>query len=789
MNLNISYNWLKEYVKTDLSAKDFAAQISLSGPSVDRVTEIRPNFEQVVVGEIIEINNHPDADKLKLCKVNIGKEILDIVCGAPNIAVGQKVPVVLVGGRVGNIKVTQAKIRGVDSYGMMCSQRELGLAEDHSGIYILPSYTKVGLALEKVMPIEDEIFDFEVTSNRPDAMSIVGLAREASAILDKKLLYQEPKPNLTPKEETKLTISVKESKLCPRYQAVVMTGVKVDDSPLWMQQRLLASGLRPINNLVDITNYILLEFGQPMHVFDYELLAGQEINVRLAKKGETILALDGKNYELTNDDLVIADNKNPVAVAGVMGGELSAATKNTKTIILESANFDPVNIRRTARLLNLHSDSSNLFEKGLSPQNTYPALMRAVELVTELANGSVASQVFDEKNFKDKELNIELDIKQVNKILGIELSDKEIKNILNRLGFEINDAKKMSVVVPWWRGLDVEGQHDLIEEIARIYGYHKLPINLPAKQIPVAYQEKNTFVFEDKIKNILWGLGQTEVYTYSFISEKQIKDCGLNPEEHIKITNPLNLDFEYLRTSLIPGLLQVVADNENNYKTISVFELSRIFIKQDKNDLPQEEASLAIILAVDDEFNVAFSNLKGMIQVLMNRINCSDLNFNEVKNIQPYWQTGKILEIKIKDEQVGVLGVINQDTLHLNGIKKSSVLAVELSVEKLLNNSQVGPTYHPLPKFPAIELDISMEIKKDVYYRDVVESIISINPLIKSVEFLSEYRGQGVGDSNKALAVRVVYRHEEKTLELGEIQKIHNKVVEKLKKEYNVIIR
>ncbi|MFA4871550.1 MAG: phenylalanine--tRNA ligase subunit beta [Patescibacteria group bacterium] len=786
MNLNISYNWLKEYLATKKSAHEFAKEISLCGPSVDFITEKKVNFEKVVVGQILELERHPDANKLNVCKVNIGKEILTIICGAPNIKIGQKVPVVLVGGKVGDIQVTKAKIRGRESFGMMCSQKELGISDEHAGIYILPDYVEIGLPLEKIIPLQDYIFDLEITSNRPDAMSIIGVAREASAIMAEKFLYKEPTPNLKIYKNVKLSVSIKEPSHCPRYQAVVMTDIKVDSSPLWVQQRLLSAGLRPINNLVDITNYILLEFGQPIHVFDYEKLQGREIIVRLAKKGEKILALDGKIYELNPENLVIADSKNPVAVAGVMGGESSAAHSETKIIVFEAANFDPVSVRKTARVLNLHSDSSNLFEKDLSPEGTYPALLRAIELTGELAGGKLASKIFDVKNYKEKKREIKLAVENVNKILGIELKKDKVKSILEGLGFKVSEsAKIMAVSVPWWRDKDIEGEHDLIEEVARIYGYHKLPSHLPAGEIPINYSAGKEFLIEDKTKDILAGLGFAENYNYSFISEKLIKNCLLNINDHIKISNPLNLDFEYMRTTLIAGILQAVEENESNFEKIKIFELSGVYIKKE-NDLPDETMNLCLVLAGSNK-EEAYFELKGALIGLFKRLNIADYDFKAVEG-GGYWQKNQVLEIKAGGNSVGKIGSINQEILYLFGLKKS-VAAAEIDFAKLMAAIKTSPTYTPLPKFPGLDLDLSMEIDQSVPYADIVSSVKELDPLIKDILFLSQYRGEKVADGKKAVAIRVVYLDENKTLKLEEAQSIHHRVVEELKKRYNIKVR
>lgn len=793
MNLNISYNWLKEHVATKKSAVEFAKQLSLSGPTVDFIHQRQPQFSRVVVGEILAIEKHPNADKLSVCQVSVGdKEPLEIVCGAPNIKPGQKVPVVLVGGKVGELEVKEVKLRGVDSFGMLCSQRELGLGEDHSGIYILPDYLKVGLPFEKIMPIKDDIFDIEVTSNRPDAMSVIGLAREAAAIMGEKFLYSEPKPNLKitsvkTGHSPSLQVAVKEPKLCPRYQAIVMTGVKVEDSPLWLQQRLLSAGLRPINNLVDITNYILLEFGQPMHVFDYDKLAGREIVVRNAKKGEKILALDGKTYEVGFANLVIADHKAPVAIAGVMGGELSAVSIDTKTIVLESANFDPVSIRKTARVLNLHSDSSNLFEKGLSPEGTSSALLRAVELVAELANGNVASKIFDEKSYKFKAKELKLSPDNIRRILGIDIKPVQIKSILRDLGFSIGGEKQLKVMVPYWRDRDIEGEHDLIEEVARIYGYHNLPAALPSGQIPADLVDRQTFGLEDKVRDILVGLGFSENYNYSFISEKLIKNCGLDPNDHLKIANPLNVDFEYMRASLVPGILQSVAENENNFKEINIFELSQVYENRADN-LPNEKLKLCLALSGKEAADL-FSAAKGAAAALLEKLYLKDFHLEPVKTEIKLWQKGAYWQIIAgAGNNLGQIGLVSRDGLQLMGIKAETVL-IEMDFNSLALAVPSGPSYQPLPKFPAIELDLSMEIGDKILYGEVVDIVKAVSPLIVEVLFLSVFRGQDIPEGSKALAVRIIYRDSDKTLELAEAQKVHERVVARLKKEYNVRVR
>jgi len=789
MNLNISYNWLKEYVKLTDKAHDFAKKISLSGPAVDRLTDFAGLLNGVVVGKIIEIQKHPNADKLFVGKIDIGSRIIQLVFGTMAVVeVGQQLPVavaptILPTGQ----KIEKSTFRGVNSEGMLCLNSELGISNEDK-IFFIDEKIKPGTPLIKALKyLNDQIFDMEVTSNRPDAMCIVGIAREAAAIFAANFLYKDPKPNLTVLgEKKKLTVTIKEPKLCPRYEAAVMTDVKVEASPLWMQQRLLSAGLRPINNLVDITNYILLEFGQPMHVFDYNKLAGNEIIVRLAQKGEKILALDGKEYELDENVLVVADGKNPCAVGGIMGGELSGATTATKSIVLEVGNWDPVNIRRTARNLNLHSDASNLYEKGLHPEGTRPALLRAIELVKELAGGKMANEIIDENNSKFKAKTVKLNSDNVTRILGVEIKAEKIKTILESLGFAVSGKAKaaLEVTVPWWRDHDIEGEHDLIEEVARIYGYQNLPTQLMSGELPVDFCGGNEFRQEDKVKDILAGFGLTEIFSYSFISEKIIKDAGLDSVDAVKIANPLSLDFEYMRTSLIPGLLQIISENAGFHNQIKIFDLSKIYLKYE-GDLPRETMALAIA-CVSASADEALSDLRGIWEGLSIKLGLN-YEFSNFKKKELFWSDNS-LALKGK-EIIGGIGLISKGIALKFGIKKS-VAVIYVDFNGLISIARLAPAYNPICKYPGIELDISMEINEAVSFGQVKDIAAKIDrEMIKDISYLSVFKGQGIASGKKALAIRITYRHDDKTLALPEAQVVHNKVVDALKKEYNINIR
>lgn len=787
MDLKVSYNWLKTYVGTKLAPADLARELALHGPSVERTNVITPAFDQVIVGEIIAIEPHPSADRLQVTKVNIGKkENLTIVCGAPNIAVGQKVPVVMIGGRVGETEIKATAIRGVDSQGMLCSAKELGLSDDHAGIFVLPSYSAVGTPLEKIMPISDTIFEVEVTGNRTDLMGMVGLAREAAAITGDKYLYKPATPRIKIKEKKNFSVSIADKTACRRYQGIVLTGVKVESSPLWLQARLINAGLRPINNVVDITNYILLEFGQPMHVFDYDKLSGNKIIVRPATKGETLLALDGKSYALDESMLVIADAKSPVAIAGIMGGELTSATEATTTIALECANFDPLTIRRTARALNLHSDSSQLFEKNIHPANIDEAMARAIELVMEITGASVASEIIDQGQRKEAEATIILHPERVAHLIGQEISTAQITIYLTSLGFTVaKKGKTLSVKVPWYRAYDVILEHDLIEEVARLAGYHNIIGQLPNNTIPAPSEQRTIFYWENVIRDTLAAAGLTETYSYSLISEKMITNAGLAPTDHLPVANPLSIDFAYLRRSLAPSLLAIVADNQHYVDQVRIFELANIYPPR-PNDLPAEQSRL-MLAVTDRDGEIAFRQARGIIDALFARLHLTNITVTPATDAESWWQSGGVATITIGNDTVGTIGLVSKKTNANFGIDQM-VAMVDLDTSILIKNATVDPTYQPIPRFPAITLDLSIIVDEAISYDAIRNTAAAVDPLIESVDFVSLYRGKPIKEGRKNITLRVTYRHNERTLELTEAQTIHDQIAKQLQKEYNVDI-
>ena len=665
----------------------------------------------------------------------------------------------------------------------------------------------------------DYIFDTEITTNRPDVLSMIGFAREVSAITEGKLLkechseLQQCHPELvsgsirfrnkfgmTKKNQnrkTDLQVQIQDKKNCPRYMAIVLDNIKVENSPLWIQKRLVSYGVRPINNIVDITNFVMLECGQPMHAFDYDKISGKKIIIRKAKKGEKIISLDDDEYNLDENMLVIADGKEPIAIAGIKGGKKTEIDLKTKTIILEAANFNEVSIRKTARALNLYSESSTRFEKGLSDQLPLPAMARAVELAQNLAKANIASSLIDQKIKKYQPKKIKLNKKNVETFLGIKISEQKIIKILESLGFEI---KKFVVTVPFWRDKDVEKEVDLIEEIARIYGYHKLLTELPIGKMP--QKEKNwNFFWEDKIKEILSGAGMTEIYSYSFISEKLLKKCGLDSKKCLKLLNPLNADLEYMRPSLIPSLLQIIFQNQKIKEEFKVFELANVYLPKKSGALPDEKLNLCGAV-VQKESEKLFYQTKGIIELLFKKIGI-DARIIEYKTKTGSWQDNqdrvlsnsniwspeKTAEMFIKKESVGIIGEINPEILKKFDINLK-VAMFDFDFPKLIKYATTNRAYQPIIKFPPIKLDLAIVLDKKILWNDIQKLIYKNGEnFVKEVELFDIYEGRGVPKGKKSLAFHIIYQSADRTLEDKEINEIQEKIINALEKNFKAEVR
>lgn len=795
MNILASYNWIKEYLKTDATPEEFAREMSLKSMSVESIDYLKERFENMVIGEVKNLKAHPDADRLKIAITNIGEREVEIVCGGQNLCSGMKVAVALPGSKVrwhgeGDwVELQVTKVRGVESYGMICAPSELGFDKVACGAHDIWDLTNVtqapaGTLFVEAMDLDDVIFDIEVTSNRVDSMSVVGLAREGGVVAGGEFVFTEPS-EVDPGSGKELMVKVDDGDLCPRYMAVVIDGVKVGPSPLWLQNKLLLAGHRPINNIVDITNYILHEYGQPLHAFDYDKLDGHAIVVRRARTGETLEALDENTYELTENQLVIADVSNPVAVAGVMGGEPTGTKDNTTTIVFEAATFDPVSVRRTSRALNLYSDSQLLFEKGLSAQSPERALRHAVELTLEVAGGHVASPVYDVRSQNYTPLQFPWRSQKTRDVMGVDLSDEEMISILTHLGFEVQGVDgEYTVTVPFWRDHDIEEEIDFTEEIARVYGYHNIPITLPNQEPPTIYEDAQ-LIWESRTKNVLSSHGYTEFCGYSFVSTNDLERYDFDPIDAVALYNPLSSELTHMRTSLMPSVLKDIQANQGETSDGQIFELQRVYLKQE-NDLPKEETRL-----VFGEFGVrdvgeSFLQQKGMLMLWAKSVGL-DLRIERLTD-DVYWHPTRSAAILHKGKRVGTMGQVAVQYQDAFKIERPVVL-VEIDFQALVANMAVKRAYEPIPEFPAIVRDVAVEVDAQLEYEAIRSKLITMDPLLRSVDLKEVYQGDKIDTGKKSITLSLAIRSDERTLSSEEADGVVEKVGKVLTAEFDGIIR
>ncbi len=799
----VSINWLKDYIDFDLSPEELADKLNLTGTAVESVKHLGQDLGNVWVGIILDIKPHPNADKLSLATVRIDRpETLEIVCGAKNIKVGDKVPVATVGAHLPNgMDIKPAKIRGVTSYGMLCSRAELRMGADHSGIYILPDDVEVGVPLAQALSLDDTIIELEITPNRPDCLSMLGIAREVGAIEDRKL--HKPSVDLTEcfeKTSNVASIKIIDPDLCPRYSARIIRKVKIGPSPTWMQQRLEKAGMRPINNIVDITNYVMLETGQPLHAFDFNTLHGGKIVVRRARNGEHLETLDGVVRELDESMLVIADADRPVALAGIMGGEDTEVSDKTADILLESAYFEPSSIMRTSRSLGLLSEASTRFEKGTDPNGTIYAADRAAAFMAEFADGSVDKGVIDvyPKVIEPKKVPLRAD--RVNAILGTDLSLDGIVNILNRLELTaevISNTTEMWVLTPTFRP-DLEREIDLIEEIARIYGYNNIKSTLPKsgdKQGGLNLRQK----LAESVKDRLVGAGLSEVLTYSFMDPNDVDKLQVPQGDplcwFVRLLNPLSEDLSVLRTTLLANLIKVLKYNVNREQyDVQIFEVGHTFWHESGKDMPDEETMLGIAMTgawksdkwYDKARSIDFFDLKGAVESVLDELSIANWSVRQFTH--PALHPGRSAELLIDDESIGYFGELHPNVQSDFDIPRTYV--AELSFNRLIDNAKMQKEFSEIPKYPSIILDIAVLVD-DPISNDQVLGVIEAagKPLLKSARLFDLYRGKGVPEGKKSMAYSMVFRTPDRTLTDEEAFNAREKVVGRLGKELGAEIR
>ncbi len=780
--MQLSYNWLKQFIPLRIKPEKLAEILNLHVASVEKIVKLEESLDKVLVGKIIEIKPHPRADRLQIAiiKTAVNKKIaiFQVVCGGPNIKIGQKVPLALPGAKLSNnLILKSSRIRGIKSEAMLCAEDELGIGDDHDGIYILKDQTKLGQPITKVLGLNDVILEIENKSitHRPDLFSHLGFAREIGALTKNNLKFKIPNLKFKISKPKKLEIKVDNNKLCPRYMGVVMDNIKVGPSPKWMRSLLQGVGIRPINNIVDITNYVMMELGQPLHAFDAETLMVNNqrliIKVRSAKKNEKLLALDGEEYKLNKDDLVIADAQKPIALAGVMGGELSSISDTTNTIIIESANFNPVSVRKTSRRLGLRTDSALRFEKGLPVSFTELGLARAIELIKKLAGGKISSQVVD---FKSKQtinqlrqaIRINFDFTQARRFIGLDLTDREMIAILKSLGCQIKKVgQKVMVTIPNYR-LDLNLFEDLIEEIIRIYGSDKInPQPILGKLEPVLPRAE--FVLENKLKNILTGAGFDEVYNYSFYG-KELKENSLNQSKHLSLANPLNPEQQYLRTSLIPGLLKNTEKNVPYFPEFKIFEIGQVF-------LPEETKKIAGLIFSQDK-DIYFL-VKGVVELIFNLVGLDQ------KKIR--YQVGNLNMTNI---------LLDKNVFGLFGLKEKGIGVFEIDFASLLKFAQKVKIYSKISTYPTIKRDLAFLIDKNISWYKIWQTLDQIKSLNKDVtinikkEPLDVFEDKKFGQQRN-IAFSVIYQSFKRTLKSEEIKKDENQIIDILEKKFKAQLR
>ena len=802
--MDLSMRWLADYVDCGCDIKEFCAKMTMSGSKVESYEQEGDYLSNVVVGKILSIVDHPDSDHMVICQVDVGEDKpVQIVTGASNVNEGDFVPVakhkstVLHDGKP--VKITKGKLRGVASNGMLCSLGELGLAVNdfpyaiEDGIFILGDDCDktVGMDLKKAIGFDDTKVEFEITSNRPDCMSVLGLAREASAT------FNVPKNIKTPEFKgideninDMLSVKVENTKLCPRYMAGIVKNVRTKPSPRWLRERLRASGVRPINNFVDITNFVMLEYGHPMHAFDLRYVEGNSINVRNAKAGEKITTLDGIERELSEEMLVIADAEKPVAVAGVMGGEYSGIMEDTTTVVFESACFDGASVRTTAKKLGMRTEASSRYEKGLNPNNCYDALMRAFQLVEELDAGDVVKTFIDCDNGSKEHSSVEFDPQWINNFLGTDIPEEDMVKYLTDLEFEIKDGK---VYAPYYR-IDIECKADVAEEVARIYGYDNIPSTLVAGVAEAKKTPKQKF--ESAVVSSMLAMGINQISTFSFVSPKYFDKINLPADSKLRnpvvITNPLGEDTSVMRTTIIPSICEVLARNYN-YRNAecAIFELANEYIPVEGEVLPNEPHRLGMGMYGDND--VDFYDIKGIVEGLMDRLGAIDVEFerpeeNTIFDEVSAFHPGRVAVVKVSGEEVGIFGELHPDVLENYSIGKRAYVG-KINITELMEKCEPQKTYKPLPKFPATTRDLSLICDDSIPVAKIEKAIkTAVGNILEKITLFDVYKGQQIEEGKKSVSYSISMRSHDGTLTDEQADKAMDKALKSLK-EIDVLLR
>lgn len=790
--MKISYNWLKDYLNLTIDPHRLADLLSLSGLEVEEIIEKRLDYPGVVVGQVISVKKHPKADKLSLCEVNTGDKIYPIICGASNVAKGQTVPVALIGTQLPNgLKIKKTKIRGVYSEGMICSEAELGLTDESEGIWILSDNLPLGKSLSEALNFKsDHIFDIAVTPNRPDCLSHIGVAREVAALTNKKL----KKPTVAIKEVKESTASQIKIRIdapqgCPRYSARVIKNIVVKESPRWLVDRLEAVGLRPINNIVDVTNYVLMETGHPLHAFDLDFINGSEIIIRESREGEKFVTLDDQERILKQGTVLICDAKGPVAIGGIMGGLNSEVNYNTKHVLLESAYFNPEKIQISSRYLGLTTEASQRFERGADPNGNIFALNRATQLIQEVAGGKILSGIIDVYPNRIKPFKANLEIKKINNLLGTHYTYSQVKKILESIELKVD---KDSVYIPTFRP-DLRHSADFAEEIARLHSLDNIEASTSVT-IDYNFQLNEQDMFIDRLKDILTGMGLQEIITGSMVNIELWNK--LTGKEIYPILNPISKDMDGLRNSLVPSMAQTIQYNLNRQtKNLKLFEINRIFLLPNKlNELPGEDIRLVVGLCGKREYEQWYStnqysdffDVKGILEALNHKISLDNWQFISYSD---FTLESDGLGLQCGNKIIGFLGKLSKKIAsHLE--IDDEVYILEISVTELFKHFRREKKFTPIPRFPSVERDLALIVDDQLESGKILDLIKNKGgKLLSSVQLFDIYKGKQIPDLKKSLAFRLVFQSHEKTLKEDEVNHLLKVILQAAEKTYQAKLR
>lgn len=820
----VPIEWLKDYIDLDVTTEEFCDRMIMSGSNLETCEHFCEEMENVVVGKIEKIEKHPDADKLVVCMLNVGKEEpVQIVTGAPNVFEGALVPVALHKSRIpgplhgqpkqeGGVKITKGKLRGVESFGMLCSAEELGFEDKvvpvahKDGIWILEGDYELGQDFAEALGLKQAVVDFEITPNRPDCLAMVGMAREASATFQKPFAYPDTDiKDENGKGETKdyVSVDIKNPESCKRYVARIVTDVKVEQSPWWLQKRLIYAGMRPINNIVDITNFVMLEYGQPIHAFDINQVKGGRIIVENAAEGEKFVTLDNNERTLTKDMLLIKDEERGIAIAGVMGGLNSEIEEDTTTIIVESANFSGDSVRATSKKLGLRTEASSRFEKGIDPNLCEAAADRVCRLIELIGAGKVCRGSVDNYPNPETAKTIDIRVDRINHVLGIDITREDMVSMLESLEIKVEGSGNVMTVTPPTVRQDLLEEEDYIEEVARLYGYDKLPVTLPKGNCEAGISDERAL--RDLTRNSLCGMGLNEIQTYSFVSPKGVDNVRIDEDSweraFVKLINPLGEENSVMRTILTPNMMEVLARNySRNIDKVKAFEIGNTFMANmlNEEELPDEQYSLCIGMYGKNE---DFFSLKGIVEELLKVLGIKGAVF-EAESEYGVYHPGRCARIAVPSgrqgaedadilyDELGIMGEIHPDVAENYGMDGVRIYCCELMFDAIMRHADTEIVYTPLPKYPSTSRDIALLVDEDMAVGKIEEVIRKHGKkILENVKLFDVYRGKQVEEGKKSVAFTLTYRDKDKTLTDDEVAAVHNDVLNALKDKLNAVLR